>query len=172
MLTLKRILLPVDGSACSRNATSYALSLAQQTGAQVFAIHVSRPRWVQPVEEGSLETSADVVLKLQEEAAADTERLLGEVAEAAKQAGITLETCEMSGNPPRSIVQFAKQVAADLVVMGTHGRSGIARAVLGSVTEDVIRHAPCPVLVVRQTVVEKPQPACGAAAGERARAGI
>jgi nucleotide-binding universal stress UspA family protein len=161
MLTFKRILLPTDGSACSREAMHYAFSLAQQYGAQVVALHVGRHTWEGATQLGPPETSADVIAKIQQEDAAEEQRLLGEVAEAGAQAGLGVQTRHLSGSPPRMIVQFAKGIAADLVVMGTHGRSGLSRAVLGSVAEEVVRRAPCPVLVVREMDASTPHGGSG-----------
>jgi nucleotide-binding universal stress UspA family protein len=150
MLTFKRILLPTDGSACSRQAMTYAFSLAQQYGAQVIALHVGHHAWEQPLAPGAVEAGVDVIARIQHEDAAEEQRLLTEVTRAGAQGGVAVETRHMSGSPPRVIIQMAKEISADLVVMGTHGRTGISHVLLGSVAEEVVRRAPCPVLIVRQ----------------------
>ena len=146
MITLKQILLPLDGSACSQKAQRYAVTLAQHFGARVLALHVTHAHW----EQDSFETGPDVVQKVQQEQAAEAARIRQEVSEAATQAGVACELQCLTGSPAEVILRVAKEKAVDLVVMGTHGRSGLRHALLGSVAEKTVQHAPCPVLVVRQ----------------------
>jgi universal stress protein A len=146
MITLKQILLPTDGSACSQKALTYAVTLAQYFGARVLALHVTHDGWKQE----SFETGPDVVQKVQAEQAAEAERIRQQVSEAGRQAGVACEFQCLTGRPAEVILRVAQEKALDLIVMGTHGRSGLRHAVLGSVAEKTVQRAPCPVLVVRQ----------------------
>ncbi len=150
MITLKKILLPLDGSDCSRKAMLYALALAQQFGAKVVALHVAHRRWERPAEPTSFETGQDVVKKIQQQQAEEEQEILREVSEVGAKAGVTLESKIDSGSPPEVILRLAKEMDVDLIVMGTHGRSGISHALLGSVAEKTVQRAACPVLVVRK----------------------
>ena len=75
---------------------------------------------------------------------------MGEVADAADKAGVAVETRLVTGIPSEDIVRLGQELPADLIIMGTHGRSGMSHLLLGSVAERVVRKAPCPVLTVRQ----------------------
>ncbi len=147
MITLKQILLPTDGSACSQQALRYALALAQQFDAHVFALHVTHVRWDQPAGDAGI----PVVHKMQQEEVADAERIRQEVADAAQAASVRCEIESVPGSPVDVILQMAKEKTVDLIVMGTHGRTGLQHAFLGSVAEKTVQRAPCPVLIVRQT---------------------
>lgn len=144
--TLSRILVPVDFSPCSRAALEQAAFLASRLGATLEVLHVWEPSgFVGP------DTLAVVPVTAGqpgwEEARAsvrrEVERILPDGAGAAA-VGIRVE----AGAPADTILAAAAS-GADLVVMGTHGRRGLARLLLGSVAEAVLRRAPCPVLTVR-----------------------
>lgn len=140
---LNKILVPVDFSECSNKAVQYAETMAKQFGAELILLHV--------VEE-YLPTSELVLL--------DTTALLREVRDTAKRDVTKLRdqldphlkaAAEVrSGTPYNEIVRTAKQLDADLIIMSTHGRTGFAHTFMGSTTERVVRHAACPVLVVRE----------------------
>ena len=136
------ILVPTDGSSEVERALEHAFDLAQAHDATVRAIYV-----VSVAGYGGLpmETPLDGISDaLREEGEAAVER----VKELAP-ADIEVETRVLEGSPSRVIVDHAQPGECDLVVMGTHGRGGIDRLLLGSVTERVVRHAPVPVLTVR-----------------------
>jgi nucleotide-binding universal stress UspA family protein len=139
----KLILVPVDFSAHAERALDYACELASKVGATVRLVHAvaTPPSGLQvALSEGILEG----LVKEHREA---LDKLV-----AARQGSVTASfgagTVEV-GDPRDAIVATAAAVKADLIVMGTHGRRGLSRVVMGSVAEDVVRHAPCPVLVVR-----------------------
>lgn len=142
-LKLKRILVPVDFSECSNKAVRYAEAMAQQFSAELILLHV--------VEE-YLPTSELVLV--------DTTAMLQELRDTAKRDLNTLcDQCEpridsktelRSGTPYNEIVRAAGQLDVDLIIMSTHGRTGFVHTFMGSTTERVVRHARCPVLVVRE----------------------
>lgn len=143
-LKLKRILLPVDFSECSRKATTYAASLARQFNAEVLLLHVIEIA-PHPPEMLILE-SETLNAKLRTE----TNRLLSEWRQEIPERISTRVLLRNGTAPYREIVQAAHENNADLIVLGTHGRTGLAHLLIGSTAERVVRHAPCPVLVVRE----------------------
>lgn len=137
-----RILVPTDGSAKGERAIEYAFDLARVHNATVRTIYV-----VNVASYGGLpmETTWDGIGDaLREEGQAAVDRV-----EALAPDDVTVEKQVLEGSPSRVIVAQATPDACDLVVMGTHGRGGIDRLLLGSVTERVVRSAPVPVLTVR-----------------------
>ena len=139
MLPIKTILAATDFSAMSMHALRFAGALARDYGARLIAVHVHYPLAA---------IYADAVV-LDEEADQRAARAaLNELC----VPGVRVEPCLAEGEPASMIVQVARETGADLIVMGTHGRGGLMRVLLGSVAEDVLRHAPCPVLTVKATV--------------------
>ena len=141
---LRKVLVPVDFSEPSRKAMHYARAFAEQFGASVLLVHVVEPLAYPPdfavvplippdAEEARLK-------ELQRQLEAMAQGLGGGVAVAAKV---------FSGRPWQGVVEEAKAWDADLIVVSTHGFTGFKHALLGSVAEKIVRHAPCPVLVVR-----------------------
>jgi nucleotide-binding universal stress UspA family protein len=135
------ILVPTDGSTAARKAVRHALDLAARTGGSVRALSV-----VDTGGYASIEASGGAVSGRLRAAA---ETAVEWVATAARDAGVDVETAVREGSPPAEIVADAEAAGADLIVMGTHGRRGIDRYLLGSVTERVVRTAAVPVLTVR-----------------------
>jgi len=141
--TPKLILAPCDFSESSPIALGHAASLATQFGATLVLLHVIEP--VQPgfLTEGTLSRQEQGLLR---------ERAGQKLAEFAKTHAGQAKLGRMlvkSGRPWEAIVEVAEKIACDVIVMGTHGYSGLKHAVIGSVAERVVRFAPCPVLTVR-----------------------
>jgi nucleotide-binding universal stress UspA family protein len=137
------ILVPVDGSAPSDAAVTQAVSLASEFDATVHVIYV--------VDEHALAAAgldAGRVVRAYEE---EGESFLAAATEEATAAGVDAETAIVHGTPHRDIVRYGRDHGADVVVMGTHGRRGLERALIGSVTERVLRTSDIPVLAVRAT---------------------
>lgn len=149
MLAVKTILLPTDGSACSQQALTYALPFAQQFGARLVALHVIDQRWEEHLRQALAQAGQEIAPKLQHAHAEEAQRILREVADAAAKTGVAVETRVVTGLPSEDIVRLRKELPADLIILGTHGRTGLSHALLGSVAEEVVRRAPCPVLTVR-----------------------
>lgn len=146
MSPFKKILVPLDFSAHSDEAQRVACEMAETFGASVTLVNVFSPP-IYPTPEGAYVALPTVYADL---VAANNQRLEGAMA-AVKQAHPTLsvESCVLEGVPFREIVGFARKHGFDLIVMGTHGRTGLKHALLGSVAEKVVRKAPCAVLTVR-----------------------
>lgn len=138
------ILVPVDFSDTSEHALDYAVALAAKLGARVHLVHaVGIPTLGLP--ELGLAWSSVTMESLVNERQATIDKL----AEARKSACEIGQHVVRVGDARDVIVNVAKELHADLVVMGTHGRRGVARAVLGSTAEEIVRTAPCPILTVR-----------------------
>ena len=148
MIAITTILLPTDGSESSKKAMAYALYLAKQCSAKVVGLHVTGHRWERRKERGSIGEEPDVVQKIRREEEAEEGRILQEIVDGAAQIGVAVETRTATGSPSEEIVRLAKERLVDLIIMGTHGRTGISHFFLGSVAEKVVRWAPCPVLTV------------------------
>ncbi len=154
MVTMRTILFPTDGSACSKGALGYALSCASQYGARLVALHVIDSRWEEHVRQAFSALGRGTTLEAWKGREEEAQRILQEVAEAATTAGVAVETQFATGIPHEEILRVARALPADVIIMGTHGRTGISHALMGSVTERIVRQAPCPVLTVRQVEPE------------------
>ncbi|MDS0296823.1 universal stress protein [Halogeometricum luteum] len=138
----ENILIPTDGSKPAREAVTHALDLARTYDATLHALYVvdrgayaSRPGWTWDELQQVLEQNGETVLEdVQSRAAAD---------------GISVAAEITHGVPHQAIEEYCNQHGIDLVVMGTHGRSGISRRLIGSVTERVLRNSDGPVLTIR-----------------------
>lgn len=143
MLTLTRILCPTDFSEVSVRAETYAAALARHYDATLHLLHVDPPL---PLMAPYGEVPVDI--RLFEEQRAQAEADLAAAKARAQAAGATVETSLRGGHAAREVLEVAREQAADLVVLGTHGRGGVEHLLLGSVAEKVLRKARCPVLVV------------------------
>lgn len=144
MIAFRHILCPVDFSDHSRHALDHAMAIAQWYGGTVTALHVVHPfPYADPVMAGALVLTPE-----------DLDRAQAELTQFVKgEAGTTpVETAVRQGTASATVLELAKELPADLIVMGTHGRSGFDRLMLGSVTERLLRRAPCPVLTVPKQV--------------------
>lgn len=137
-----RILLPTDGSRGSSRAIDQAIDLAAETGAELHVLYV-----VEDITYGPEMMEAQVETQLRQIG----EEAIEEIRDRAEEAGVPLETDIDDGVPHKTILEYAEDEDMDLIVMGTHGRSGLDRYLLGSVTERVVRSAETPVLTVRVT---------------------
>ncbi|MGB9987677.1 universal stress protein [Salarchaeum japonicum] len=138
-----RVLVPTDGSAETRRAVEHAVSLAAEHDATLHAVYVVNTATFASL---GAETTTEGVSDL---LADEGEDALDAVAEVASEAGVPVERVLLNGTPSREIVRYAEDNDIDLIVMGTHGRGGIDRLLLGSVAEKVVRSSQVPVLTVR-----------------------
>lgn len=140
-MTPNNILVPMDFSAHSERALDYACNLAEKLGAKIHLVHAIGAGLP---ELGSILTDSTLA-KLREGSLAGLEKVAKSREGIASFGKIMVEP----GDARDGILLAAKACGADLIVIGSHGRRGLQRVVLGSVAEDVSRRAPCPVLVVR-----------------------
>jgi nucleotide-binding universal stress UspA family protein len=144
MIQLNRILLPTDFSECSSEATAYAFAMAERFDAELHLLHVLETHLSAPqfgmglAVPGLVEESEDKALKA-----------LAKLPSAAWNEDRNVVLATAKGPPFLEIIRYAKDKEIGMIVMGTHGRSGLAHALIGSVAERVVRKASCPVLTVR-----------------------
>lgn len=139
VIKLKEILVPVDFSECTEKALAYAVPLAQQFNATLTLLHVVEPTFMPASEMG-------VVVELEgtDDAAKRLEQLRRRIA-----GPVRCRTVVKSGVAESEIIGVARESDCDLIILSTHGRSGMERLLLGSTMEKVVRRAGCPILVVR-----------------------
>lgn len=145
-LKAKKILVPMDFSDLSKDAFPWATFLAVQFRAEVVLLHVVEKFPVDYLM--GRELTSHAIVPLIKQAEADLERA---AADLAKSIGIKISSAVREGKPHEEICEAAKALAVDLVVLTTHGHTGLKHVWLGSTAERVVRHAHCPVLVVRAT---------------------
>jgi nucleotide-binding universal stress UspA family protein len=149
-MQIRRILCPVDFSECSRHAAAYAVMIARRWGASVTAVNVLPP--VAP----SIPPTGEGLYPPFVFTPDDLQQFRNEVDAFVRGTGVEvpLDAVVVEGSVVAEITRVAAEVGADLLVMGTHGRSGYDLLVLGSVAEKILRKAPCPVLTVPPSVPE------------------
>ncbi len=147
MLAIKTVLHPTDFTELSTHALHLAHSLARDYSARLVLLHVKMPTEVMEGEFG---------MTLPEPPKSDTELLERLQVLLPSDSPVNAVGAIAEGQPADEIVRVAKEEMADLIVMGTHGRSGLSRVFLGSVADVVTRNAPCPVVSVRTSQTEIP----------------
>lgn len=146
-LTIQRILVPVDFSDFSRAAVDAAIDLGRRFGATVDLLHVWEPPPLRPDLMVWAEADGETLWELARRNAGEQMRELC----ATLPAGSIRHTEIVPGNPAEVIVERARAEGYDLIVVGTHGRTGVSHLLVGSVAEKVVRLAACPVLTVRMS---------------------
>jgi nucleotide-binding universal stress UspA family protein len=146
MTAITRILVPVDFSDHADRALGYALTLAKSFGACVELLHVVED----PFAAGGWGSEVYIpdLDGLRRRAIEDASKQLDACRSAILGEGVPVVATVLMGAVAQTIVEYATADAANLIVMGTHGRTGLAHLILGSVAERVVRKAPCPVLTV------------------------
>lgn len=135
---LRRILVPVDFSHCSKKALKYAIPFAEQFDAELTLLHLVQ-RYVESAE------ALVVPVESAEDIQKDLETLRATIGDAVPSRALV-----RMGDPAVGIIAVAKELKIDLIILSTHGRTGLERVLLGSTAEKVVRHAGCPVLIVRE----------------------
>ncbi|MBY0526479.1 MAG: universal stress protein [Gemmataceae bacterium] len=146
MIDLHRILVPTDFSKFSQNALGYAAAFAEKFGAELYLLHVVQNLAVMIPDSVNVMPPVGPSMEQMTTAVRDA---LDRAIQENQLARFTVHKEVREGTPFYEIIQVAKEKDVDLIVMGTHGHSGLAHVLLGSVTEKVVRKAPCPVLTVR-----------------------
>ena len=139
---LKRILVPIDFSDCAKKALRYAIPLAKDYEAALTLLYVV------PTHHGEYGDIDYAILEA--EMRAGSEKELSTLAVDEVRGEVPADTLVRTGSPGLEIIEVAKSLSADLIVISTHGRTGLKHVLLGSIAEAVVRRAPCPVLVVRE----------------------
>jgi nucleotide-binding universal stress UspA family protein len=143
MMPIKTILVPTDFGEPGRSALAYAVDLAQSVGAKVVLLHAFELP-IMGFPDGVVVATADMATRIVTAA----QKALDDAVAPYRKEKVEIQSLLTQGDPREVVLAVAKETSADLIVMGTHGRKGIARALIGSVTESVVRTSPVPVLTV------------------------
>lgn len=141
-----KIMVATDGSEAAKSAVESAIEIAKLSETKLYAVHVVSVGFF-PI---TIPTDAEWKKAFQEQLVNEGKQATAYVENAGRKANIEVESVILQGNPAEEILGFAEKNDIDLIVMGTHGTSGITRFLIGSVAENVIRHAKKAVLVVRE----------------------
>jgi nucleotide-binding universal stress UspA family protein len=141
---IKTILVPVDFSSCSREGVGYAIAFANEFGAQIILVHATYLGYVYSSEG----TAIYDIPGLQKAARKTAERKMRELVRSVNFGAVKYQTAFTDGSPVIDICAFAKDHDVDLIITSTHGFTGFTHVLIGSIAEQVVRHAPCSVLVV------------------------
>lgn len=142
----KSILVATDGSLHAAAAASEAIGIAKKNKSRLTVVSVAAPEAMTPMDIESVEMQRSLIA---EKELTGAERNAKDAKAAALKEGVAVEAFVLSGKPTDAIIQIAKEKGADLVVLGSHGRTGIEKLLMGSVTERVIVLSACAVLVVK-----------------------
>ena len=145
MIPPKTILVPTDFSHAAAVALDYAVELAQKLGAKLQVMHAFELPLV-GFPDGNMTITAEMATRITVAA----QKALDDIVAKHKPRDIEIVTSLVQGDPREAVLTKAAEVGADLIVMGTHGRRGIARALIGSVAESVVRTSSIPVLTLRE----------------------
>ena len=135
----RKILLATDGSENAKSAACSGLEIARSTGAEVYAVYVAGISCCSPIMPESYDW----------EIGKEGSEAVAQIEEMGKEIGVTVSSFLLQGHPAQEILDFAEQNDIDMIVMGTQGKAGIDRFLLGGVTEKVVRHSKAEVLIVR-----------------------
>jgi nucleotide-binding universal stress UspA family protein len=145
-MRFKRIVVPVDFSASSLHALEFAADLAKPVDAELVVLFVIEPVLYVVPDDAGAQGGALAQLASDQRRSANAE--LARIQRRYARRGLRVRAEVQNGVPPRVIVETAKRLKANLIVMATHGRSGVSRLLMGSVAERVVRTATCPVLTL------------------------
>src|SRR5262245_23123384 len=146
----RTVLLATDLSPTSEAATTAALDLSATAGARLLAVSVIDP--------GALRLSGGRYFARVDQVRAERERVAQELVACGRSMGVGVDFLVWEGEPGESIIEAAEAESADLIVVGSHGRGAVGRFLIGSVSDQVVRNASCPVLVVRSSATaEQPR---------------
>jgi len=141
--SIQKILIPTDGSDYSMRAAEYGISIAKMLDAQIMVVYVIDEVVLDQLSKVTEREDAELELKQ------DGQRYINYVLGLAEKEGVKADSILAKGRPFEQIVHLAKRLNTGLIVMGTYGRRGTERVLIGSVAERVIEYSPCPVLVVK-----------------------
>lgn len=145
MIKIKRVLVPTDFSDSARHALGYGISFAREFDSDLLLVHVVENLTMGYASDLFPVPMAEVFEEISGYARAELSKLAGEV----REKGITVRELVVQGKPSAEIIRLAREEEVDIIVLGTHGKGMLDKALFGSTTERVIRRAPCPVLTCR-----------------------
>lgn len=149
--SVKKILCPTDFSQPSQKAVSYAASIAKAFGAELFLLNVIEPVFSNTFVVYEPTLGSQLQISMEEHA----QEHLAKLEEQLSEAGHKVESKITQGRSYSEIIEEANNIGADMIVLGTHGRTGIGHFLIGSTAEKVVRMAKCPVVTVKADVEEE-----------------
>ncbi|MBF0280041.1 MAG: universal stress protein [SAR324 cluster bacterium] len=147
MIQLKKILVPTDGSGTSKAAMQYAMELAKSFKASITIVMVADDRYLDWM--GPAYFSSSMLDEIESNTLEQAKKSLQEFWPDSADSTVEIKTLVIKGNPVEEIIEFVGREQMDMIVMGTHGRTGVSHMMIGSVAEKVVRLSPCPVLTVK-----------------------
>jgi nucleotide-binding universal stress UspA family protein len=152
IVNFKKIMIATDGSACSELAADKGIAFARLSGGTVYAVHVLSKAYLSAMD-GSAYSAVGTNPyweSVQEAFQKHGQQALNYVKDLGKIKEVNVESVMLEGNPADELIRYAEENKMDIVIMGTLGKSGIDRFILGSVTENILRHSKVPVMVVKE----------------------
>lgn len=150
-VNFKKIMIATDGSDCSRLAVDKGIELAQLSEGTVYAVYVVSMDYLSPIDGDSFSMGMDPYWEsMQETLKAQGQQAVNYVKGLGEMKGINVEPVLLEGNPSDELIRYAEDNKMDIVIMGTLGKTGLDRLLLGSVAGNVARHSKIPVMVVRK----------------------
>jgi nucleotide-binding universal stress UspA family protein len=141
-INVEKIMIATDGSICSRLAANKGIEVARLSGGTVYAVYVVSTYYSSSIDVDFYREKVHEALKK------DGEHAVKKIKEMGERVRVNVETILLEGHPVDKLIQYAEEEGMDIVVIGTLGRTGLDRLILGSVSENLIRHSKVPVLVV------------------------
>lgn len=154
MVNIKNILVPTDFSEYSKGTLPYAVDFAHKYGAKITLMHIFDEELLSPIFFEAGGVAQEYYNRLQDRLEAAVDDFL----DAIDMEGVEFEAMLGNGTPYVEIIKYARENGMDLIMVSTHGRTGLAHAFLGSTAEKIIRKAPCPVMVIRHPDFEFEMP--------------
>ncbi len=146
----EKILVATDGSECGTNALKFAMNETKMRGGELFVIHVVHAGlYENKVMANYCQKRSQTYQHVKEALLSEAKEILEEIGDTIKSAGSTVEVKTKIGHPGDEIIKYAGKIGADLIVVGSHGKSGLKRALLGSVSTFVVTHSQVTTIVVK-----------------------
>jgi nucleotide-binding universal stress UspA family protein len=139
----KKIMIAADGSACSMMAANKGIEFARLSGGTVYAVYVVSTDYFSSI---GVDVSWGEIYKILKQ---EGEQTVNYIKELGETEGVSVEPILLEGNPSDELIRYAEEEKMDIVIMGTLGKTGLNRFLLGSLAENLVRHSKVPVMVVR-----------------------
>lgn len=149
MIPVRKILILVDFSKDSERAVHYGIQVARDRGARIYVLHMINQKMIDAVQQLSSKGYKGDFLKAMRQLVSDRENDLKQFVPEDLREGVDLEFIIRRGEPFEEVINVAKELSIDLIVVGSQGHTALGSTSIGGVAQNVVNHAPCPVLVVR-----------------------
>ena len=147
----KKIMIATDGSVCSRIAADKGIEFARMSGGTVYAVHVLSKAYLSAMDGESFSSMGmNPWESIKEEFQRQGEQAVNYVKDRGEMKGVNVESVLLEGNPSEELIKYAEEKNMDIIIMGTLGKTGLDRFLLGSVTENLVSHSKVPVMVIKE----------------------